>query len=157
MKPLEIVFENNLFINAYATLFMGTEKWMRDEGNSISREGFSGGYVLYALDLTSDLSEGGGHFNLIRHGNIRVDMKFARALENTINVIASQSLKIFWKSIVQETSFSTTRINNERLRKRIPVDERCKVQSDVYLCLCMRSSTYTNKCRRWSCANDLQH
>jgi len=66
---------------------MGTGKWMRDEGNQISREDFVGGYALYAFDLTPDLCEG-DHFNLLKQGNVRVDMKFAQALENTINVIA---------------------------------------------------------------------
>ena len=87
VKPLEVNFDNNQFINAYATLFMGTGKWMRDEGNDIGREDFSGGYALYAFDLTPDLCEG-DHFNLIKHGNVRLDMKFSQALANTINVIA---------------------------------------------------------------------
>ena len=87
VKPLEINFANNQYINAYATLFLGTGKWMRDEGNQISREDFAGGYALYAFDLTADLCEG-DHFNLVKQGNIRLDMKFAQALPNTINVIA---------------------------------------------------------------------
>lgn len=86
-KPLEINFANHQFINAYASLFMGTGKWMRDEGNLISREDFPGGYALYAFDLTPDLAED-DHFNLIKQGNVRLDMKFAQALPNTINVIA---------------------------------------------------------------------
>jgi hypothetical protein len=87
VKPLEINFANHQYINAYATLFMGTGKWMRDEGNQISREDFAGGYALYAFDLSPDQSEG-DHFNLIKQGNVRLDLKFAQALPNTINVIA---------------------------------------------------------------------
>jgi hypothetical protein len=87
VKPLELNFANNQFINAYASLFMGTGKWMRDEGNQITREDFPGGYALFAFDLTADLAEG-GHFNLLKQGNIRLDMKFAQALVSTINVIA---------------------------------------------------------------------
>ena len=87
IKPLEVNFENRQFINAYASLYMGTGKWMRDEGNQIAREDFDGGYALYAFDLTPDLAEG-DHFNLIKPGNVRVDLKFAQALANTINVIA---------------------------------------------------------------------
>jgi len=68
-------------------LFMGSGKWMRDEGNQIPREDFPGGYALYAFDLTADLAEG-GHFNLLKQGNIRLDLKFAQALASTINVIA---------------------------------------------------------------------
>jgi hypothetical protein len=87
IKPLETNFAVNQFVNAYASLFTGTGKWMRDEGNQITREDFAGGYTLYAFDLTPDLAEG-GHFNLIKPGNIRVDMKFGQALARTINVIA---------------------------------------------------------------------
>src|SRR6218665_3844789 len=87
LKPLEMNFAHRQYINAYATLFTGTGKWMRDEGNQISREDFAGGYALYAFDLTADQCEG-EHFNLFKKGNVRLDMKFAQALPNTINVIA---------------------------------------------------------------------
>ena len=87
VKPLEMNYAHHQYINAYATLFTGTGKWMRDEGNLISRQDFPGGYALYAFALTADQCEG-DHFNLLRHGTVRVDMKFAQALPNTINVIA---------------------------------------------------------------------
>ena len=70
------------------SLFSGTGKLQKDEGNDISREDYSGGYALYAFDLTPDLSEGGDHFNLSRDGSVRIDLKFANPLPNTINVIA---------------------------------------------------------------------
>ena len=68
------------------SLFSGTGKLQKDEGNLISREDYSGGYALYAFDLTPDLSED-DHFNLNRDGSLRVDMKFANPLIATINVI----------------------------------------------------------------------
>ena len=60
---------------------------MKDEGADIQREDFRGGYALYAFDLTADLAEE-GHFNLMKHGNVCLDLKFLVALPNTINVIA---------------------------------------------------------------------
>ena len=54
---------------------------------SDKQRGFSGGYALYTFDLTADQCEG-EHFNLLKQGNIRLDMKFAQALPNTINVKA---------------------------------------------------------------------
>ena len=48
--------------------------------------GYARGYTLYAFDLTPDLGED-DHFNLVREGNVRIDMKFSVALPNTINVI----------------------------------------------------------------------
>jgi len=87
VKPIEPDFTNNLYLSAFSSLFSGTGKLHKDEGNFIDRAEFAGGYALYAFDLTPDLAEG-GHFNLLKQGNIRVDMKFSIALPSTINVIA---------------------------------------------------------------------
>jgi len=58
-----------------------------DEGNHISREDFAEGYALYAYDLTADLAED-DHFNLVKHENVRLALKFSAALEQTVTVIA---------------------------------------------------------------------
>jgi hypothetical protein len=87
IRPLEPNFANNHFVGAYMSLFSGTGKVQRDEGNDISREDYPGGYALYAFDLTPDLAEE-GHFNLVKEGSVRLDLKFTAALANTINVIA---------------------------------------------------------------------
>ena len=86
IRPLDLNFESNHYINAYMTLYTGTGKQFMDEGNQIQRDDFSRGYAIYAFDLTPDLAED-DHFNLIKDGNVRVDMKFAAALPNTMNVI----------------------------------------------------------------------
>ena len=86
IRPLEPDFRNNQFISSYMTLFSGTGKQYMDEGNQIHRDEYAKGYTLYAYDLTPDLGED-DHFNLIKEGNVRVDMKFSVALPNTINVI----------------------------------------------------------------------
>jgi len=88
LKPIEPDYANNQFIAAYSAVFAGTGKLARDEGLDITREDYSGGYALYCYDLTPDLAEDIGHFNLIKQGNIRLDLKFSQALANTINVIA---------------------------------------------------------------------
>ena len=80
----------------------------------MTREDFEGGYALYAFDLTPDLADG-GHFNLLKQGNVRLDLKFGAALESTINVIAYASLKIVWKSIDREILFSIIKIEDERI------------------------------------------
>jgi hypothetical protein len=86
IRPLEPDFVHGQYINAYMTLFTGTEKQFVDEGNQIHRDDYAKGYTLYAYDLTPDLGED-DHFNLIKEGNVRVDMKFGAVLPNTINVI----------------------------------------------------------------------
>lgn len=87
MKPLDLNYAQHQYAAAFMTLFSGTGKLFKDEGNFIERSEYSRGYTLYAFDLTPDLAEE-GHFNLLKDGSVRVDMKFADALPNTINVIA---------------------------------------------------------------------
>jgi hypothetical protein len=50
-------------VAAYASLFGGTNKINRDEGNDISRSEYANGYTLFAYDLTPDLAED-DHLNL---------------------------------------------------------------------------------------------
>ena len=87
LRPLDINFTTHNWIAAYSTLFSGTGKLQKDEGNDITRADFAEGYAIYAFDLTPDLAES-DHFNLARQGNVRLDLTFAEALANTVNVIA---------------------------------------------------------------------
>jgi hypothetical protein len=87
IKPLTSNFASGQYISSFMSLFSGIGKANRGEGNDIDRFDFANGYALYAFDLTPDLSED-DHFNLARQGTVRVDMKFANALPNTITVVA---------------------------------------------------------------------
>ena len=86
LKPNYTAPGGENYIRAYHTLFSGTDKTYQDDGNTITREDYKGGYTLYAFDLSPDLSIG-GHLNLVKHGNLRLDVHFANALDQTINVI----------------------------------------------------------------------
>jgi len=87
IKPLEPNFGDHQYIASYMSLFSGTGKQQKDEGNDITRTDYPAGYTLYAFDLTPDLAEH-DHFNLNKEGSLRVDIKFGTALGATINVIA---------------------------------------------------------------------
>ena len=87
LKPIQPNFEAKQYVRAYNTLFSGTCKVNRDEGNHISRDDFDKGYALYAFDLSADLAED-DHFNLVRQGNLRLALKFANELPHTVTVIA---------------------------------------------------------------------
>jgi hypothetical protein len=84
-KPLKPDFTNGLFVRSYVNLFSATGKMNEDEGNAITREDFANGYSLFAFDLTPDLSE--GHNSLIKRGNLRIEMQFAKSLPTTTNII----------------------------------------------------------------------
>ena len=86
LKPIEPNFAASKYILAYSTLFSVTGKLHKDEGIDITRTDYSNWYALYAFDLTPDLAEG-GHFNLLRQGNVRLELKFGGALAETTNVI----------------------------------------------------------------------
>jgi len=86
-KPLQPKFDQaNEFIMAYQSLFSGTGSLFEDIGNDISRDDFDDGYAIFCSDLTPDLSNG-GHYNLIKKGNLRLELQFAKALPQSINVV----------------------------------------------------------------------
>jgi len=76
-----------LYLRGFNTLFSGTGKVFRDEGNALDRTNFSGGYALYAFDLTSDLGED-EYFSLAKQGSVRLVLKFAPAVVDPVTVIA---------------------------------------------------------------------
>ena len=90
-KPLKPNFVSSQYIRAYHTLFSGTGKANHDEGNAISRDDYPKGYTLYAFDLTPDVSSG-GHFNLVKQGNLRMELQFASPLTKTVNVLVYAEL-----------------------------------------------------------------
>lgn len=82
-KPLEMNFAKNSYIRAYHRLF---SSFNQDKGNYLSRDEFANGHTLYAFDLTPDLCDG-PHMNLQHQGNLRIEIKFSKALEKTISVL----------------------------------------------------------------------
>ena len=87
VKPLKPNVTNRQYIQAYRSLFSGTGKEIRDEGNDIAREDNLNGYALYVFDLSPELAEE-AHFNLAKQGTVRVELKFGTALPNTLTVVA---------------------------------------------------------------------
>ena len=86
IKPLKTNYEEGQYVQAYLSLFSGTGKINRDDGNFINRSDFANGYALYAFDLSPDLAED-DHFNLSRDGSVRITLKFAAALTETVTVV----------------------------------------------------------------------
>ena len=84
-KPLQPDFDKT-FVRSYMSLFTGTGQQHQDEGNDIGHLEYHQGNTLFAFDLTPDLSDG-SHFNLIKQGNLRVEVHFKTPLPTTINAV----------------------------------------------------------------------
>ena len=63
-------------------MFQGTGKLFQDEGSDISYDDYGQGFTL------SDESGDAAYAQLIKHGTLRLEIRFAQALADTINVIA---------------------------------------------------------------------
>ena len=86
-KLLQPNFANNRFICSYTRLFTQTGQYHPNTGNAISREQFKNGCALFAFDLTSQLDSAEVGFELIKHGNIRIEIHFADAVEQTMTAV----------------------------------------------------------------------
>ncbi|XP_075784913.1 uncharacterized protein F54H12.2-like [Pelodiscus sinensis] len=85
-KPLQPDFENGNCVREYLQLVQATGKHGKDLALIIDREEFARGYTLFAFDLSPD-QEGADHYSMIKTGNLRAEIRFATALESTINMI----------------------------------------------------------------------
>ena len=85
-KPYKPDFNNKLYARSYLSVFSGTGMINRDQGNGISYSDYANGFSLWGFDLSPDLNDG-SHFNVTKHGNLRLELRFKEALTVTINVI----------------------------------------------------------------------
>ena len=89
LRPLTSKFSEDggqQYILNYQTLYSGLNKQYKDFGSIVDREDYPNGYCLLCLDLTPDYS-GGGHFQLRKNGNLRLELGFAEPLPSTVNVV----------------------------------------------------------------------
>lgn len=86
-KPLTPDFAKKLYTRSYYTLFEGSGIYFNDTGNSISHEEYPDGYCLAAFDLTADLSCNEPHWNIIKSGTLRAEIRFSEPLTSTVNLI----------------------------------------------------------------------
>jgi hypothetical protein len=86
IKPLRLDYDNNHYISSYLSMFSGTGKINRDDGNFVTRDEYPNGYALYTFDLSPDLAED-DHFNLSREGSVRLVVRFGKALTASLTVI----------------------------------------------------------------------
>jgi len=71
-------------VMGYITLFEGSGIHHSNTGLQISRAKYINGYFILVFDLTPDLAASGGHVSDPAHGNIRIEMKFGKALPDPL-------------------------------------------------------------------------
>jgi len=78
---------NRNYVTPFVSLFEANEKWNKDIGLEITRSAFNKGFAIYDFDFSpSDL--GGFYINLVRQGNVRLEVKFATNTTETLNCLA---------------------------------------------------------------------
>ena len=88
-KPLFLNFDDaggQNVIAGFQSLFSGTGKLSHDAGNQINRGDYGSVYTAFCFDFSPDHCSG-EHFELIKQGNLRVELHFHQALANTVNLI----------------------------------------------------------------------
>ena len=84
-KAFKPDFAEGLFMREYHSVFTDTNM-DGDQSNNIDRADYKLGSTLFAFDLTPDQGDS-GHFNLIRTGNVDVEIHFEQACTTNQNVI----------------------------------------------------------------------
>ena len=86
-KLLQPNFAQGRHVRSYMNLFCSICKVSQDEGNDLTRSDFGNGYTFFGFGLTPDACDG-SCFHLVKRGNLRVEIHFATALTQTVNVVA---------------------------------------------------------------------
>lgn len=87
-RPLKLDFgDDRKYTAAYLNLFEACGKINKDCGLVITREDFQLGYALYVFSLDANCLDQ-DYINLVKHGNVRLEIKFATPLPETVTCIA---------------------------------------------------------------------
>lgn len=86
-KPYTPDFTSKIYARNYNTLFSDSGILYSDAGNDITYKEYAEGYCLTVFDLTADMSCRDHHWNIIKSGTLRFDVRFATALTDTISAI----------------------------------------------------------------------
>jgi len=67
LQPLNIDFDDNIYIDAYNQLFEALDLARDNKGNLKNREDFKNTHRIFAFELTPD-EDDNGHWDLIKQG-----------------------------------------------------------------------------------------
>ena len=84
--PLTPNFKDHLFARSYHRLYSELGLATKNEGNYIEYRDFDGGNAFFAFDLSPSILDG-NQCELIKSGNLRLELKFSEALPAPIHVL----------------------------------------------------------------------
>jgi hypothetical protein len=88
-RPLKLNFETAKqrdYISGYLALFEGTGRSGSDFGNGITPKEYAAGHTLYVYNLDPEFKRG-KYLNLVKRANVRLELRFAKPLPETVNVV----------------------------------------------------------------------
>ena len=86
-NPLQLNYNQNRYIRSFLSLFTDSSLYFNDFGNGISHVSYATGHTLNAINLTPNMAASCSHFQLVKTGNIRLELHFSTPPTETMNVI----------------------------------------------------------------------
>ena len=88
-RPLKVNFDEAKerdYMSGYLALFEGTGRSGTDFGNGITPKEYAAGHTLFVYNLDPEFKRG-KYLNLVKRANVRLEMRFAKPLPETVNVV----------------------------------------------------------------------
>ena len=88
-RPLQLKFGEDggrNYISGFMQLFEATGRSGSDFGNGLKPKDFADGYTLFAFNLDPEFKRG-KYLNLVKRANVRIEIRFSKALTETVNVV----------------------------------------------------------------------
>ena len=87
IKPLNLDFEKNMYLQAYYMLFTSLGLNSKNHGLLIDRESFKNGSTLFAYDLTAMDKADPNLWISKKSGSVKIECHFKKALSKAVNLI----------------------------------------------------------------------
>lgn len=86
-RPFEPNFEAGLYLKSYLSMYQAVSAVGQNKSFDVSKEEYANGYCMWGYDLTPDQGSEEGQLHPIKTGNLRIELQFAEALAQVINVL----------------------------------------------------------------------
>ena len=86
-RPFEPNFEDGHCLRSYLSLYQAMGSLGQNQSFGLTLDAYQKGYTLWGYDLTPDQGAEEDVLHPIKTGNIRMELQFAEALADTINVV----------------------------------------------------------------------